>query len=197
MPKQRTKIFHQKVLHGNIRGDVRYLTERGKRGILYLDDTDEKTGKTIQLVLEWKHPNGRTPSADTLTAYLYLPDFMDLDITKDSIKVTACPKVLGSEGWKPTIFSSGCCALAKQVAPGQFLPAMAAYQALMAGCLVALDKCPGVCPIGIGKIWWRLTAKVALLSSGSNVKKLCRIDQLKSWSRSQHQRWHPRTIDKL
>jgi hypothetical protein len=51
--EQRTKTFHQKVLRGNIRVAVRYLTEREKGGILYPDDTDEKTGKSVQSVLEF------------------------------------------------------------------------------------------------------------------------------------------------
>ena len=59
-------------------------------GILYPDDTDEKTEKSILLVLVSKHPNVRTLSADTLTAYPPPPDFVDLSITKDSIQqVTA------------------------------------------------------------------------------------------------------------
>jgi hypothetical protein len=45
------KWLHQKVLCGNIRDAVRYLMERGKGKILYLDDIDEKTGKSVQSVL--------------------------------------------------------------------------------------------------------------------------------------------------
>jgi hypothetical protein len=68
-PKRRTKTFHQKVLRGNIRGAVRYLTtKREKGGILYPDDTDEKTWTSVQSVFESKHPNVRTPSPDTLIA---------------------------------------------------------------------------------------------------------------------------------
>jgi hypothetical protein len=89
MPKQRTKTFHQKVLRGNILGAVRCLTNREKGGILYPDDPDEKSGKSVLSVLKSKHLNARTPSTDTLTTYPSLPDFVDLDITKDSIEVTA------------------------------------------------------------------------------------------------------------
>jgi hypothetical protein len=52
-------------------------------------------------------------------------------------------------------------------------PPWAAYRALMAGRLVALDKCPGVRPIGIGETWPRLAAKATLLLSGSDAKELC------------------------
>jgi hypothetical protein len=90
-PEQKTKTFHQKVLCGNLWGGVRYLTEREKGGILYPDDIDEKTGKTVQSVLESKHPNARTPGVDALTDYPSVPDFVDLDITEDSIEIAAAP----------------------------------------------------------------------------------------------------------
>jgi hypothetical protein len=48
----------------------------------------------------------------------------------------------------------------------------------MAGCLVTLDKCPGVCPLGIGETWWHLCAKLILLACGSNAKKQYGINQL-------------------
>jgi hypothetical protein len=66
-------------------------------GILYPDDTDEKTRKSILLVLVSKHPNVRTLSADTLTAYPSLPDFVDLSITKDSIEQVTAQCLSGGE----------------------------------------------------------------------------------------------------
>ena len=48
----------------------------------------------------------------------------------------------------------------------------------MTGHLVALDKCPGIRPIGIGETWRRLFAKASLLASGSEAKEKCGIDQL-------------------
>jgi hypothetical protein len=74
-PEQRTKTFHQKVLRGNIRGAMMYLTDRDKGSILYPDDKDKKAGDSVLLVLESKYPNMRKLSADTLTAYPSLPDF--------------------------------------------------------------------------------------------------------------------------
>ena len=48
----------------------------------------------------------------------------------------------------------------------------------MTGRLVALDKCPGVRPIGVGETWRRLIAKTTLLLAGSEAKELCGIQQL-------------------
>jgi hypothetical protein len=83
----------------------------------------------------------------------------------------------------PTRFGKASCTLLQASAKlvewlANTFPPWAAYRALMAGCLVALDKCPGVRPLGIGETWWRLAAKATLLSSGSDAKELCGIDQL-------------------
>eukprot|EP00957_Ditylum_brightwellii_P002946 225093-Ditylum_brightwellii.AAC.1 len=49
-------------------------------------------------------------------------------------------------------------------------PPWAAYRALMACRLVALDKCPGVRPVGIGKMVRRLIAKMVIRACGDEAK---------------------------
>jgi hypothetical protein len=191
-PEQRSKIFHQKVLRGNLRGAVRYLTEREKGGILYPDDIDEKTGLTVETVLESKHPDAREPGPDALTAYPYLPDFVDVDITEDTIEVVA-RRLSGAAGLGGTdahalqqwLLRFGNSSRTLRQATAELVdwlandfPPWAAYRALMAGRLVALDKCPGVRPIGIGETWRRLAAKATLQVAGSDAKELCGIHQL-------------------
>ena len=48
----------------------------------------------------------------------------------------------------------------------------------MANRLVALDKCPGVRPVGIGEIWRRLFAKTVLILAGEEAKEECGDEQL-------------------
>ena len=58
---------------------------------------------------------------------------------------------------------------------GQLLlpPPWAAYCALMACCLVALDKIPGVRPVRIGEtLHWTL-AKLVMRAAGDQVKTVC------------------------
>jgi hypothetical protein len=47
LAEQQAKTFHQKVLQGNIR----YLMDREKGGILYPDDVNKKSGKSVNKVL--------------------------------------------------------------------------------------------------------------------------------------------------
>jgi hypothetical protein len=57
-------------------------------------------------------------------------------------------------------------------------PPWAANRALKAGRLVALEKCPGVQPVGIGESWNRLFAKCVMLLAGAEAKDACGVDQL-------------------
>jgi hypothetical protein len=53
-----------------------------------------------------------------------------------------------------------------------------AYRALLAGRLSALDKCPGIRPVGIGETWRCALTKVLVLLAGSEAIETCGIDQL-------------------
>ena len=144
---QRAKIFHRKILRGDMRGTVRYLTEREKGGILMPIDTDEKSGDSVEAVLKSKHPDARTPTAETLPKYNNLPDFVDVDITEDSVEKVA-RRLSGSAGVGGTDihalqhwllrFSNASRKLRQALADftdwlSNGLPPWAAYWALMAG----------------------------------------------------------------
>ena len=49
-------------------------------------------------------------------------------------------------------------------------------QAMKANKLIALDKCPGVRPIGVGDVAARLCAKVMIYITGDDVQSECLAD---------------------
>ncbi len=61
---------------------------------------------------------------------------------------------------------------------GNDFPPWAAYQALMTGHLLALDKNPGVRPIGIGDTWHQVLLNSILQVAGSAATEACGADQL-------------------
>ena len=57
-------------------------------------------------------------------------------------------------------------------------PPWASYRALMSGRLVAIDKNPGIRPIGVGETWQRLITKVNLKVTGEGAVLSCGDKQL-------------------
>jgi hypothetical protein len=95
--EQHAKIFHRKMLRGDVRGAVRYLTDREKGGILHLDDVNVKSGDTVMEALESKHPNALIPDVNSLLNYTITPNFVDVNICEESIEKVA-QKLSGSAG---------------------------------------------------------------------------------------------------
>jgi hypothetical protein len=93
-PDQRAKTFHQKVLKGDLRGAVRYLTERVKGGVLLPNNVCSKTGLRV---LDLKHPTTREPDPDALHQYESLPEFIDVNVTEGAVEKTA-RKMPGAAG---------------------------------------------------------------------------------------------------
>ena len=52
------------------------------------------------------------------------------------------------------------------------------YRALMSGRLIALDKQPGIRPVGVGETWGRLMVKCLMRVTGTEVKAACGTTQL-------------------
>ncbi len=141
-------------------------------------DTDEKTGFKVAEILASKHSDAWILDTDKLPEYDKMPDFANSDITEDVVKVVA-KRLSGSAGirgmdshalthWLLS-FGKASCKLHLALASvgcwiSNEIPPWAAYQALMAGCLVALDKFPGIHPLGIGETWRRLCDKLTLLA---------------------------------
>ena len=61
---------------------------------------------------------------------------------------------------------------------GNGRPPWSAYQALMSGRLVALDKQPRIRPVRVGETWRRMMAKCLLRVAGPEAKAACGTTQL-------------------
>ena len=57
-------------------------------------------------------------------------------------------------------------------------PPWAVYRALMSGCLISLDKCPGVRPLGVGETWRQMLEKCLLVVPGAEANDACGTEQL-------------------
>ena len=186
------RAYNAKVLSGRLRSACRNLTSRGGGGVLQPDDTCTKTGRPVVEVLHSKHPDLREPpSVGTATGafepYGAVPMPIPVDITADDVEAVAT-RLSGAAGPGGTDavdlrnwllrFGKESEALrvemalwATWLANGN--PPWAAIRALMAARLVALDKEPGVRPVGIGEIYRRLFAKCLLRVIGSQATAAC------------------------
>jgi hypothetical protein len=89
---------NQKMLRGDVRGAVRYLTDREEGGVLIVpNNTDKKSGDSVAEALQSKNPDARIADVSQLPSYIETPDFVDLDITDEIVKKVA-RRLSGSAG---------------------------------------------------------------------------------------------------
>lgn len=166
------QTFDAKVQLGRLHSAVRHLTNRETGGVLHPLDQDASKDQTVLDTLKSKHPAQRDPpihpnsdERDCFKEYCNLPESIPLDITANTIENVA-PHLSGAAGpsgidaidlrnWllrfgrESQLLRETLAKLGRWLANDD--PPWAAYRALMACRLIALDKRPGVCPIGIGE----------------------------------------------
>lgn len=193
------RVFTKLMLEGNVRAAVRWLTERAGGGVLAFSDRTELTipgsGKTSMSVLDalhYKHPNPVDPPTSILPSLDNLPQFEDLDITSAHIQSVA-RQLQGGAGpggcdavhWRDILLRYGnssvqlcdsvaaiCRRLCNSLTPWDNI------RALVASRLIALDKCPGVRPIGIGETLRRIIGKTICQVTRLDAALVCGSDQL-------------------
>ena len=143
-------------------------------------------------MLRQKHPAPIVPDVEVLDHYNVVPEFVPIDITEDTVEqisgqLTGAAglggiNAAGLQQWLLRFGVASHClrravALLTYWIANNFLP-WAATRALLDNWLMALDKCPGICPIGIGEIWRRILAKCVLKVDGANAKDACGNTQM-------------------
>ena len=192
---QQVKTFTRMVLQGKIRQAVRFVTERGLGGALKAEDVvanKDGTETTVEEVLKSKHPEAVEPGVGVLEEYPEVPELVTLDVTADTVAKVAAklsgaagPGGVDAMGLQQWLLKYGVSSTLLREAVAEFTrwmanfsPPWAAYRAIMANRLIALDKCPGVRPVGIGEIWRRIFAKCVIVIAGGEAKEQCGDEQL-------------------
>lgn len=182
--------FARMMMSGKVRQAMRWLTKRTAGGVLHPDD--EVQGKKVLEVLKSKHPSSKPHCEDAQIEADYVPDFEDVFITADVIEKTA-RRIQGSAGpsgtdsdhWQAVLLRYGAQSsllrekvaaftnyLCNSVVPWERI------QALMSGRLIALDKNPGVRPIGVGECLRRFIGKCVAETTKTDLSVVCGASQL-------------------
>lgn len=194
--EQLERTFNRLVLQGRVRAAVRLLTDRS--GTTVLDPDAEALGKSGPLgktcfdVLCEKHPQQRPPDASAFVECDELPSREFVHITSAHVETVARrlqggagPSGTDAEQWRSFLLRYGKASErmreavasltrrhANEVVPWASIRALAARRG------IALDKQPGVRPIGVGECLQRLEAKAMALVTGMDAADACGADQL-------------------
>ena len=168
---------------------VHWATER-TRGIV-LSPSDMVDGSTVMDALRQKHPAPCPPDSTSLLRCDSLSQLRDVEITGGHILYAAqrIQKGAGPGGcdachWHDALLHNGAhsthlrdavATLARQLANS--VTPWSDVCALVLNCLIALDKCPGVRPIGIGETLRHIIGKAICSATRAYIESLCGVDQ--------------------
>ena len=163
--------YHSMVINRRPRAAGRWVTSWSGRGVLSPADIDLKTGRPVIDVLRDKHPVCNIPGLEqdgwaSFEEYLPPRDAIPLDCDQETVQVVgnkpsggAGPLSVDGVALKQWLLRYGnhSQVLREKLAVwiewmSNVAPPWAAYCALQTCRLAALDKQPGVLPVGIGEI---------------------------------------------
>ena len=179
--EQSARIFSKLMMEGKVKAALRLISDHEKGSVLPLDNvvstTADTPAKTVRDILLEKHP----PAKPLVSSAICEPDnaipephpihFNQIDgplIRTVALKTdgAAGPSGIDAAGWKHlcTSFRShsadlcdALASLAKRICTTYVDPK--GLEAFVASRLIALDKCPGVRPIGVGEAICRIIGK--------------------------------------
>uniref|UniRef100_A0A1X7TG66 Reverse transcriptase domain-containing protein n=1 Tax=Amphimedon queenslandica TaxID=400682 RepID=A0A1X7TG66_AMPQE len=192
------KVFSRLMLQGRIRAALRWITERSNSGVMDPNDVIElKSGdgsfvkKTVSEVLASKHPEPCPPHSLSLLTD-DLPLFENVEVTGALIhKVVfgvqggAGPGGCDANHWRDALLRYGshssrlrdAVAYLSRTIANNFVP-WSSIKALLSNGLIALNKNPGVRPIGIGETLRRIVGKAVCWMTRGDAEVSCGVDQL-------------------
>ena len=184
--------FQTLMLKGEIRRAHRYLAERCKFAVHQPHDIVDN-GQTASAIMQSKHPLPTAITAAQLPPMPHsAPAFVDVQITADvaaqvATRLSGACGLGGTDGptLKNWLLRHGpasaqlCTSLARhtQWRANNLVP-WASTRALVSNRGLAIDKFPGVRPIGIGHIERRFEAKCLIRVAGLEATEAAGVDQL-------------------
>ena len=157
----------------------------------YSDWLDDGSSTTVMDILRQKHPSPSSASTSLLKCDP-LPQLEDVEITGSHILCSA-RKIQGGAGpggcdschWHDVLLRYGAHSARLQDADAALTRRLANtvlpwndIRALVSNRLIALDKCPGVRPIGVGETLRRIIGKAICSATRGDIEMLCGADQL-------------------
>lgn len=191
-----SRSFANLMFQGKTQAALRLLSKQSRGGVLHLDDyTDTENGqRKVRDILSEKHPPAQPAHHDALInddppdIHPVLFESLDARMIRSAALHTsgaAGPSGLDALSWRRlcTSFKSaslelcqGLAATARRLCTELVDPASTAP--LMASRLIALDKNPGVRPIGIGDTARRIMAKAILNITRQDIQEVAGSIQL-------------------
>jgi hypothetical protein len=165
--------YHNMVLGVKARAAVRMVTNRDGGGAYRPYDRDSKSGRPVIDVLREKHPAARVPSEEDFDEHPDAPDCLESMpvycfeecVAKAAARLSGGAGPCGVEATmlKSWLLRYGVQSERLREVMAMWVdwmsngsPPYAAYRAVNTVRTVALDKTPGVWPLGIGEVWMRL-----------------------------------------
>ena len=188
-PDEKIRAFAKMVQEGNIKNATRFLAD--KNGTSVLKPSDSIDGRTVTEILPEKHPKA-SPLFEVTFNISELPLLEKLNITSSTVEKQA-RKLFGSSGpsgsdanhWFDALIRFGLESSRLRDLVSQLGNLIAneiiswrKIKALFSCRLIALDKQPGVRPIGIGETLRRLLGKAVADLTGDDLAYAFRSEQL-------------------
>ena len=190
--EQRLKRFTRLMWTGEIKAAARLINQKMSGDVIGPNDiVSGGSDKTVIEALQDKHPVGGNVTDDVLSDG-ELPSFVDIDVTGGHIERIARslhggagPGGTTSSHWQLFLLCYGSHSARLRDAIAALARWMAnnvidwnLIRVLMSCRLIALNKNPGVRPIGVGEVLRRLLGKAMVVTTGVDVEELCGADQL-------------------
>ena len=188
------RSFAKLIRMGNIQAAIRRVTDSGNTGVLPLNSI-QPDNRTVKDHLQEKHPHRRPALKETISQedpkdepheviYGEIDNTMIRTIVQ-RMTGSAGPSGVDATGWKRFCSSYGktseglCKAIAqvaKRISSSYVDPkGLISFTACR---LIALDKNPGVRPIGIGEVLRRIIGKAILMITSADIRKTVGTQQL-------------------